>query len=229
MTSRSKQRVIADRLGIKAEAAEWCTLDKIPAPPSEVLQAAGSPRLRPGRMPLLEMLGTVLISPFILIGWLLTPLAGAHESVMRALSTSKRDRERSREKHADAKQREAHIIEQGLDHVFDGNWQGAAGQFLLSWYTHSTCDARLVVITQDGIVLAAPPVRAVMDREKRMQVITRLAPDEASLIDPFPYEYETRMLLLSFRDGTWLRIEAGDTHSDLHKYLLRQPAPDTGN
>ncbi|MGW0903277.1 hypothetical protein [Streptomyces sp. NPDC002853] len=225
MASRGQQRVICDRLGIQAEAAEWCTLDKIPAPPADVLQAAGSPRLRPGRMPLLEMLGTVLIAPFMLIAFLLSLLSGAEQAVIRALST-KRERERRREKQADNKRREALIVEQGLDRVFDGNWHGRAGQFLLRWYTHSTCDARLVLLTKDGITLAAPPVRAVMNREKHLKVIARLTPQEASLIDPFPYEYETRMLLMTFNDGTWLRIETGDTHSDLHKHLLRQPSLD---
>ncbi|MGW6273948.1 hypothetical protein [Streptomyces sp. NPDC055060] len=175
-------------------------------------------------MPVLDMLGTVLISPFTLIAWMLIPLAGAEQAVTRALDT-KRGRERRREKAADAKRRKTLIVEQGLDLVFDGNWQGNAGQFLLRWYAHSTCDARLVLLTQDGIVLAAPPVRAVRDREEHLRVVARLAPDEASLVDPFPYEYETRMLLLRFRDGTWLRIEAADTHSDLHKHLLRHPLP----
>ncbi|MGW5861699.1 hypothetical protein ACWFRJ_05935 [Streptomyces sp. NPDC055239] len=167
----------------------------------------------------------MLISPFMLIAGLLFLLSGAEQGVMRALST-RRQKERLREKAADGKRRDALIVEQGLDRVFDGNWQGDAGQFLLRWYTHSTCDARLVLITQDGIALAAPPVRAVMDREKHMKVVARLAPGEASLVDPFPCEYETRMLLLSFRDGTWLRIEAGSTNSDLHKHLLRQPLAD---
>ncbi|MEV8016837.1 hypothetical protein AB0O76_10910 [Streptomyces sp. NPDC086554] len=225
MTSRDEQRVIADRLGIQAEAAEWCTVGKIPTPPADVFQAAGSPRLRPGRMHPLEMVFEVLAAPFKLIFWLAELVTEAREAVLRTLDPGS-EKERLRGKKAEAQRHEAFIVEQGLDRVFDGNWQGAAGQFLLHWYTHSTDDQRLVLITQDGIVLAAPPVRAVLSREKHTEVVARLAAEEAGLVDPFNWEFETRMLLLRFRDGSWLRIDTEDTHSDLHKYLLRQPLPE---
>ncbi|MFE0107392.1 hypothetical protein [Streptomyces sp. NPDC059009] len=152
-------------------------------------------------------------------------LTEAREAVHRTLDL-KSEKERLRGKKGEARRHEAFIVEQGLDRVFDGNWQGAAGQFLLRWYTHSTDDQRLVLITQDGITLAAPPVRAVLSREKHTEIVARLGADEVSLVDPFNWEYETRMLLLRFRDGSWRRIDTTDTHSDLHKHLLRQPLPD---
>ncbi|MGW7275486.1 hypothetical protein ACWGH5_33805 [Streptomyces sp. NPDC054864] len=226
MTSTDEQRVIAERLGIQAEAAEWCTIGKIPTPPSDVFQAAGSPRLRPGRMHPLEMVFEVIAAPFRLIGRLAALVTETREAALRSLD-SKRERERLRGKRGEAQRHEAFVAEQGLDQVFDGNWQGAAGQFLLRWYTHSTDDQRLVFITPDGIVLAAPPVRAVLERGKHTEVVARLATEEATLVDPSNWEFETRMLLLRFRDGSWLRIDTEDTHSDLHKYLLRQPLPDT--
>ncbi|MGH4034094.1 hypothetical protein ACQB60_34790 [Actinomycetota bacterium Odt1-20B] len=225
VTYKDERRAIADRLGIQAEASEWCTIGKIPTPPADVLESAGSPRLRPGRMHPLEMVVEVLAAPFKLIGWLAVLVAEAREAVHRTLD-SKSEKERLRGKKGEARRHEAFIVEQGLDRVFDGNWHGAAGQFLLRWYTHSTHDQRLVLVTQDGIVLAAPPVRAVLSREQHTEIVARLGVDEASLVDPFNWEYATRMLLLRFRDGSWLRIDTSDTHSDLHKHLLRQPLPD---
>lgn len=225
MTSRAKQRVIADRLGIQAEAAEWCTIDKIPQPPADVLRAAGTPPLRPARPRPLGMLGAVLAVPFMPLLMLLTLLSNAEEAVKRALST-KEEKERLRVKDGDDRRRDALIAEQGLDRVFDGNWHGLAGQFLLRWYGHSTHHQRLVLATQDGIVLAAPPRRVTVGREKHMQIIARLSATEAALVDPFSGEFETRMVLIRFRDGSWLRVDTEEPRSDLHTYLLRQPLPD---
>lgn len=225
MTSRAKQRVIADRLGIQAEAAEWCTIDKIPQPPADVLRAAGTPPLRPARPRPLGMLGAVLAVPFMPLLMLLTLLSNAEEAVKRALST-KEEKERLRVKDGDDRRRDALIAEQGLDRVFDGNWHGLAGQFLLRWYGHSTHHQRLVLATRDGIVLAAPPRRVTVGREKHMQIIARLSATEAALVDPFSGEFETRMVLIRFRDGSWLRVDTEEPRSDLHTYLLRQPLPD---
>ncbi|WP_031105197.1 hypothetical protein [Streptomyces sp. NRRL S-146] len=225
MTSRGKQRVIAERLGIHPEAGEWCTIDKIPQPPAEVLQAAGSPRLRPGRLRPLGMVGAVLAVPFMPLLMLLTLLSNVEEAFKRALAT-KGEKERLRAADEDDRRRDAIIAEQGLDRVFDGNWQGCAGQFLLQWYGHSTHHQRLVLATKDGIVLAAPPQRVTVGREKAMQIVARLPAGEATLVDPFSGAHETRMLLLRFRDGSWLRVDTEELRSDLHTYLLRQPLPD---
>lgn len=225
MTSRGKQRVISERLGIRSEAGEWCTIDKIPQPPAEVLQAAGSPRLRPGRLRPLGMVGAVLAVPFMPLLMLLTLLSNMEEAFKRALAT-KGEKERLRAADEDDRRRDAIIAEQGLDRVFDGNWQGRAGQFLLQWYSHSTHHQRLVLATEDGIVLAAPPRRVTVGREKAMQIVARLPAGEAILVDPFSGAHETRMLLLRFRDGSWLRVDTEELRSDLHTHLLRQPLPD---
>ncbi|MGW0628159.1 hypothetical protein [Streptomyces sp. NPDC002758] len=226
MTPRGKQRAIADRLGIHAEAAEWCTIGKIPQPPADVLQAAGTPRLRPARLRPLGMLGAVLAVPFMPLLMLLSLLSDVEEAVMRALAT-KDEKERLRVKDEDDRRRDATIAEQGLDRVFDGNWHGSAGQFLLRWYSHSTHHQRLVLATRDGIVLAAPPQRVTVGREKHMRIVARLPATEATLVDPFFGEFETRMVLIRFRDGSWLRVDTVEPRSDLHTYLLRQPLPDS--
>ncbi|MEU5596988.1 hypothetical protein [Streptomyces sp. NPDC020298] len=225
MTSRGKQRETTQRLGVHAEAGEWCTVDKIPQPPADVLEAAGNPRLRPGRLRPLGMVGAVLAVPFMSVLMLLTLLSNAEEAVKRFLAT-KDEKERLRAKDEDDKRRDATVAEQGLDRVFDGNWHGNAGQFLLRWYSHSTHHQRLVLATADGIVLVAPPRRVTVGREKHMQIVARLPATEATLVDPFFGEFETRMVLVRFRDGSWLRVETEEPRSDLHTYLLRQPLPD---
>ena len=234
MTSRRKQRLITDRLGIQAEtgaeaeaeaeaeAAEWCWIDKIPQPPADVLQAAGTPRLRPARLPPLGLIGAVLGAPFMPLVMLLSLLSDAEEAVKRSLG-SKAEKERWRAKKEEDKRRDALVVQQGLDKVFDGNWSANAGQFLLRWYSHSTHHQRLLLATQEGIVLAAPPQRVSVGRDKHMQVVARLPADEASLVDPFSGEFETRLLLIRFRDGSWLRIDTEELRSELHMYVLRQP------
>ncbi len=225
MTRRGKQRVATDRLGIHAEASEWCWIDKIPQPPTDVLQAAGNPRLRPAALPPLAMIGTVLGAPFMPLVMLLSLLSDAEEAIKRSLGT-KEEKEQWRAKKKDAKRRDAAITQQGLNKVFDGNWHGSAGQFLLRWYSHSTHHQRLLLATQEGIVLAAPPQRVSAGREKHMQIVARLPATEATLVDPFSGEFETRMLLIRFRDGSWLRVDTEELRSDLHMYALRHPLTD---
>ncbi|MGW5637106.1 hypothetical protein [Streptomyces sp. NPDC003832] len=157
---------------------------------------------------------------------LLSLLSDAEEAIKRALDT-KEEKESRRAKEEAEKQRDALMAEQGLDRLFDGNWHGSAGQFLLRWYTHSTHHQRLLVATPDGIALAAPPQRVSVGREKHMEVVARIPSAEASLVDPFSGEFATRMLLIRFRDGSWLRVDTEELRSDLHMHLLRQPLSDS--
>ncbi|MFC9126971.1 hypothetical protein ACFT4A_09005 [Streptomyces sp. NPDC057099] len=224
MTPRGKQRAAMDRLGIHPKAADWCWIGKIPQPPADVLQTAGNPRLRPAMRPPLGMIGVVLGAPFVPLIVLLSLLAEAEEAVKRALDT-KEEKERRRAKKADDKRRDAAVTRQGLDQVFDGDWHGDAGQFLLRWYSHSTHHERMLFATEEGIVLAAPPKRVSVGREKRLQVVARVPASEATLVDPFSGEFETRILLIRFRDGSWLRVDTEELRSDLHMHVLRQPLP----
>ncbi|MEU9735705.1 hypothetical protein [Streptomyces sp. NPDC048002] len=224
MTRNDKHRVLSDRLGIPVEAGEWSWIDKIPEPPADVLQAAGNPPLRPARLGPLALIGTalgkvlwVVFLPVILI---LIPLSKAEEAIKRALD-SKEEKESRRAKKDAEKRRDAMIAEQGLDKVFDGDWNGGAGQFLLRWYTHSTHPQRLLLATPDGIALAAPPQRVSTGREKHMQIVARIPAAEASLVDPFSGEFETRILLIRFRDGSWLRVDTEELRSELHMHVLR--------
>ncbi|MGQ5580495.1 hypothetical protein [Streptomyces sp. ECR3.8] len=114
----------------------------------------------------------------------------------------------------------------GLDNVFAGDWNGAARQFLLRWYSHSTHHERLLLAAPDGIVFAAPPKRVSSGHAKHAQVVARLSPDEATLEDPFSGEFETRILLIRFRDGSWLRVDTEESRSELHMYALRHSPAD---
>ncbi|MEF9905624.1 hypothetical protein [Streptomyces sp. P9-A2] len=145
---------------------------------------------------------------------------------MRTLDT-RDEKKRFRAKMEDEKRRrDATIAQQCLDKPFDGNWHGNAGQFLLRWYSHSPHHQRLLLATRDGIVLAAPPRRVSVGREKHMQVVARLPAPEATLVDPFFGEFETRMLLIRFQDGSWLRVDTEEPRSALHMYVLRHPLAD---
>jgi hypothetical protein len=224
VTRRGKQRATAERLGVRAEAGDWCTIDKIPQPPADVWEAAGNPPLSPARRPPLGVVGAVLGAPFIPLVMFFEWLATVEEAFMRSLAP-KDERERLRAKRNDEKVRRAAIdAEYGLDKVFDGNWHGRAGQFLLRWYTHSTHHQRLLLAGDDGLVLAAPPQRVSVGREKHLQVVARIPATEASLFDPYFGEFETRMLLIRFQDGSWLRVDTEDLRSELHMHALRQSA-----
>ncbi|MEU9551370.1 hypothetical protein AB0D88_20320 [Streptomyces werraensis] len=223
MTRRSKQSETANRLGVRAGAGEWCWIGEIPQPPANILQAAGNPRTRPARRPPLALAGTVLGAPFLPLLGLLMLLARVVEAVERFLDT-KEEKERHRARKEDEKRRDAAVERGGLDNVFDGDWNGAAGQFLLRWYGHSTHHERLLFAGPDGIVFAAPPRRVGLGRDKRAQVVARLSPEEAALEDPFGGEFETRIMLIRFRDGSWLRVDTEEACSELHKYALRNPS-----
>jgi hypothetical protein len=223
MARRPRQSGTAERLDVRAEAGEWCWIGEIPQPPADVLRAAGHPRTRPARRPPLAMTGTILGAPFLPLLLLLMLLARAEEAVGRFLDP-KEEKERHRAKKEDEKRRDAAVGERGLDSVFDGDWNGAAGQFLLRWYSHSTHHERLLFAGPDGIVFAAPPKRVSTGRDKRAQVVARLSPGEATLEDPFGGEFDTQILLIRFRDGSWLRVDTEEARSELHRYALRDRA-----
>ncbi|MGA4850549.1 hypothetical protein ACOBQB_31520 [Streptomyces sp. G5(2025)] len=214
MTSRGNQHMITERHGIRAEAAGWCTIDKIPDPPAEVLRTAGEPRLWPATMPPLGMLGTALAVPLLPFVTLLSLLDRLREWLFENNGDENR---REREDEARLK---ILVDKQGLDRVFDGDWSGEAGQFLLRWYSHSSHHQRFVVATQDEVVLAAPPRRVSVGREKNMEIVARLPAGTAELVDPFHGEFRSQLLLLKFRDSSWIRLTTEEFRSELHMHAI---------
>ncbi|MFE3164289.1 hypothetical protein [Streptomyces sp. NPDC059224] len=222
--STSTDRTVRDRLGVTPDAAAWCTIGKIPEPPAEVHRAAGAGPLRPASMRPLGMLGVTLGSPLLFIGRLLSLLGAGEEALKRMLSTTG-DQERHRAAKLDEKRRDEAIVELGLDKTFDGDWNAAAGRFLLQWYSRSSHHQRLVALAGDRILLAAPPKRVSIRRDALMQVVAEIPAGDATLADPLP-AFETDRLLLRFRDGSWLRLTTEEWGSELHTYLMRHPQPD---
>ncbi|MFJ2906150.1 hypothetical protein [Streptomyces sp. NPDC087212] len=219
--SRSTERTIRDRLGVTPDAGAWCTIGKIPEPPSAVHQAAGSGALRPAFRRPLGLLGAVLAVPFMPIALLFSLLASGEEALKRLLRTQK-ERDAARAADLALKRRDETIVELGLDKVFDGDWNGAAGQFLLRWYSHSSHHQRFVLLAEGRLLLAAPPKRVSVRRDERMRVVAELLPGEATLEDPLP-AYESRTLRIRFTDGSWLTLATEEWNSDLHTHLMRQP------
>jgi hypothetical protein len=168
------------------------------------------------------MVGAVLVAPLMPFVMLLSLLASGEEALKRMLST-KAERERAREQDLEAKRRGRALADQGLDKTFDGDWNGAAGQFLLRWYSHSSHHQRYVMLAEGRILLAAPPKRVTVRREDRMQIVAELPTGTAVLEDPSLGEYESNKLRIRFRDGSWLSLTTEEWRSDLHKHLMRHP------
>ncbi|MFD0226215.1 hypothetical protein ACWGPD_03785 [Streptomyces hirsutus] len=65
-----------------------------------------------------------------------------------------------------------------------------------------------------------------MGRKKRLRIVACLPATEATLADPFSGEFGTRMLLIRFQDGSWLRVDTEELRGNLHMYVLQQPSAD---
>ncbi|MFE1286659.1 hypothetical protein [Streptomyces sp. NPDC058751] len=218
--SRSSDRTTRNRLGVVPDAGAWCAIGRIPRPPADVHQAAGAGPLRPAFLRPLGILGAVLVAPLMPVAMLFSLLASGEEALKRLLST-KEERDRGRADDLAVRERDEAIAEQGLDDTFDGDWDKAAGQFLLRWYGHSSHHQRFVVLTEGRIVLAAPPKRVSVRREDRMRVVAEIPAGTAVVEDPLP-EYDNRKLRVHFADGSWLMLTTEEQRSELHMYLMRQ-------
>ncbi|WP_413757655.1 hypothetical protein [Streptomyces sp. MMBL 11-3] len=222
--SRSTDRAARSRLGVAPDAAAWCTIGKIPEPPADVHSEAGAGPLRPAFLRPLGMLGAVLVAPLMPIAMLFSLLASGEEALKRLLST-KEERERARNEDLDMERRDQAVVEQRLDHVFDGDWNAAAGQFLLRWYSHSSHHQRFVALAQGRILFAAPPKRVSVRREERMGIVAEIPAEQAVIEDPLP-SYGNKKLRIRFVDGSWLVLTTEEQRSELHMYLMRHQQPD---
>ncbi|MDQ1038010.1 hypothetical protein QFZ75_004426 [Streptomyces sp. V3I8] len=222
--SRSTDRAARSRLGVAPDAAAWCTIGKIPEPPTDVHREAGAGPLRPAFLRPLGMLGAVLVAPLMPIAMLFSLLASGEEALKRLLSTEE-ERERARREDRDIERRDQIIVDQRLDHVFDGAWNAAAGQFLLRWYSHSSHHQRFVALAQDRILFAAPPKRVSLRREERMRVVAEISAQQAVIEDPLP-SYDSKKLRIRFMDGSWLVLTTEEQRSELHMYLMRHQRSD---
>ncbi|MFG3017944.1 hypothetical protein ACGFZQ_05230 [Streptomyces sp. NPDC048254] len=215
---------IQSRLGVPAECAAWCRIGKIPTPPKDVHRAAGDGPLRPALIRPLGALGVILtglLSPLLLLLFLLSKVADAEEW----LKASALERARARVKAREAKEGKATVRARGLDQVFDGDWNKAAGQFLLRWYSHSAHPTRALVLTQDRIILAAPPKRVSVRQEERLRVVADIPATEAVVEDPLAELHTSDLLRIRFRDGSWLTVVTEETRGEVHMHVMQQPRP----
>ncbi|MEU5311138.1 hypothetical protein [Streptomyces sp. NPDC021562] len=224
MSRKTLAERVRDRLDVPADAAAWCRIGKIPTPPEDVHRAAGGGPLRPAVIRPLGALGILLGGLFYPLLMLLIFLSVLEERMERLLGPES-ERARARGKDREAKEGKAALQAHGLDQIFDGDWTGSAGQFLLSWYSHSPHHNRVLVLAQGRIVLMAPPKRVSVRQEARLRVVAELPTAEAVVEDPLAGSHATDRLRIRFSDGSWLVVITEETRSDVHMHVTRRPRP----
>ncbi|QKW50425.1 hypothetical protein [Streptomyces buecherae] len=207
-------------LGQQFVWGEWCKLGAIPKPPPEVHAAAGGGPLRPSRVSPF----TVLLYIIGLPAWILIGLYGLAESALAllvAVFRPKKSVNDVREFVSEGSQKDAALNEHGLTQVFDGDWQGMAGQFLLRYYAPSSHPTRLVILKPGAIVFMAPPKRVTLGKRKKMQVLAELPVDQAVVENPLNGTWQTQEFRIRFADQSWFTLTATSTPSDIDACISR--------
>ncbi|MEW2034218.1 hypothetical protein AB0901_27425 [Streptomyces roseifaciens] len=194
----------------------WYKLGPVPKPPKDVYAAAGRPRLRPGWIRPLRILGYIAVSPFMLIAIGYAALEAAAEAVLGPLLRTKKERQALRDEKArkERLRRDTALPRNGPVEVFDGDWHAEAGRLLLRWYTQSSHPNRLVILGADRVVLAGPRRRVTLGQDKKAQILDVLKADQAVVDGPFRSGFATGPLRIRFHDGSWLRLAAVDSVRD---------------
>ncbi|MFF4472959.1 hypothetical protein ACFYZ3_25745 [Streptomyces sp. NPDC001599] len=221
MRTTGLAKVAKTRLGLEADCAAWCRISRVPGPPADVHEAAGGAPVRPAFIRPLGTLGVALVALLWPSAALLALLASLEDLAEWLLSSKERARSRARAR--DDEERKKAIKAHALDQLFDGDWTAAAGQFLLSWYGHSSHHKRLLVLTPEHIVLAAPPKRVSVRQTERMVVVAEIPASEARVEDPLLGVHPSDRLRVVFSDGSWLTVITDESHSEVHKHLMRLP------
>lgn len=200
---------------------EWCKLDQIPKPPTTVHAAAGNGPLRPARVPTLSVIGVVLALPL----WVLFGIYVVAEGVLTLLASAFRPRKTLdgvRRSRRGLSETEKALAAHGLDQVFDGDWNGAAGQFLLRYYAQSSHPTRLVVLVPGAIVFLAPLKRVAFGKAKKMQVLVELPASQAVVESPLSGLAATTRFRIRFSDGSWFVLTAVDKPSEIDQLVDRE-------
>ncbi|MET7935963.1 hypothetical protein [Streptomyces sp. NPDC005322] len=135
------------------------------------------------------------------------------------LLVSRKARAEYRERKETGRRHKGLLREHGLDQTFDGDWHRGAGQLLLRWYSQSSHPSRLVLLDAGRIVLAAPPKRVTVGRDKKIQIVAEIPGDQAVIEDPLLGQVESDKLRVRFTDGSWLVLNVGERPNDIHRYL----------
>ncbi|GGY06673.1 hypothetical protein [Streptomyces hiroshimensis] len=221
MISKRARRTATELLGESPAAVGWCKLGPIPKPPKDVYAAAGRPRLRPGWIRPLGILGYIAAAPFLLFALGYAALEATAEAVLGPLLRTKKERQALRDKKAceQRRRRDTGLPEKPPTDVFDGDWQAEAGQLLLRWYGQSSHPSRLVILGQDRMVLAGPPRRVTLGQDKKAQILDILKADRAVAETPERASSDTDRFRIRFHDGSWIMLTATDSVSDIHAHL----------
>ncbi|ROP56008.1 hypothetical protein [Streptomyces sp. PanSC9] len=225
MAKRKVRRRARKILGADPTALVWCELARpIPAPPEQVHRAAGSKRLTPGRHWLLYA-GAVLFF-FVVIPMMLIDKLGdrlerrpagrraphpRHEPDSASTSTpgsESADAATSPRPPAPGRDRRGRRRPGDPAHgLFDGDWERTAGRLLLHWYGHSPNPQRLVMLTGDGICVAASPRRRLSPTTAGdFHAVARFSPAEARIEAEAGQPRGFATFALHFPDGSWLEL-----------------------
>lgn len=154
--------------------------------------------MRPRRKPWIAFVracGFVLFSPLLLLA-LLEGLPGSPKAY-------RKDKARWTER----RRRRELAPQQGLDRVFDGDWQGAAGRLLLDWYGQAPDAERLLVVHAGRsriLLLAAPWLLWNPGPARKLRVVTEIPPGTARLEVPELSGPDIPFFRIWCADGSWL-------------------------
>ncbi|WP_431032733.1 hypothetical protein ACQYWQ_05390 [Streptomyces sp. P6-2-1] len=194
MAKRKVRRQARSLLGGDPVALVWCELPgPIPKPPAEVRSAAGKVRLKGRHHWLLYVLGTVffvVVVPFMLLD-ALDRRPGRRQAGRSAANGSSTGEDTPPQRPP----------------FFDGDWERTAGQLLLRWYGYSPSPRRIVLLTRDGVHLAASPGRRLLPtRAADFTVHSRFAAHEARIEAEAGQPRGFARFRLRFADGSWLEL-----------------------
>ncbi|NEA39570.1 hypothetical protein [Streptomyces sp. SID11385] len=196
MAKRKVHRRARSLLGSDPVALVWCELPgPIPKPPAAVRHEVGKVRLKARHHWLMYVLGAVFFVVVVPVLLLMTLL----DSLEQRLD-GKRDRDT-----------EPSTTEEGArppnPPFFDGDWARTAGQLLLLWYKRSPSPKRLVLLTREGVHLAASPGRRLAPtRAADFTLLTHFPASEARIEAEPNQPRGFARFRLRFADGSWLEL-----------------------
>ncbi|MFF2328080.1 MULTISPECIES: hypothetical protein [unclassified Streptomyces] len=219
MAKRKVHRRARKVLGADPSALVWCSIPRaIPKPPEDVYRAAGKGRLK-ARHHWLVYVGAVVFCAVLVPVFLIDMLG---KRIDRLLAGRPRGGGPGRRREAPARDRGPG------DGVFDGDWNLAAGQLMLRWFSQSPSPTRLVLVTRDRICVAASPRRRLAaTRAGDFEIVAEFGAGEARIEAETGQPRGFAAFRIRFADGSWLELGglAGPEDAD---HFLRTTAAEAG-
>ncbi|MFE7358663.1 hypothetical protein ACFU8Q_37655 [Streptomyces sp. NPDC057543] len=198
MAKRKVHRRAKQILGAEPSALVWCSIPRaIPKPPKDVHRAAGKGRLT-GRHHWIVYVGAVVFCAVIIPLYLIDMLG---KQIDRLFAGRLRSSKPSRRTETTAGDRGPG------DGIFDGDWNLAAGQLMLRWFSQSPSPRRLVLLDRDRICVAASPRRRLAaTRADDFQIVAEFRADEACIEAELGQPRGFAAFRIRFADGSWLEL-----------------------